>query len=108
MVFATNADLVNYPGIDESFENTSLKTVYYKSQVVINQYPAYNCGIRLLGFRFIELDGYVYDRVEEQTDQIFRSLESALEMSECDFRIAHEHFSLEFMNSKLAHLLGSI
>lgn len=103
-----NADLVTYPSIYEGFGNALLEAVYYKRPVVVNRYPVYNSDIRPLGFQFIELDGFVDDRVVEQSIQIIQSPKDVSEMVEGNFAIAHEHFSLESLEGKLKQVLTTL
>jgi glycosyltransferase involved in cell wall biosynthesis len=102
-----NADLVTYPSIYEGFGNALIEAVYYKRPVVVNRYPVYNNDIRPLGFQFIELDGFVDDRAVEQSLQIIKHPKEATEMVECNFALAHEHFSLETLEGKLEQVLAS-
>lgn len=101
-----HADIVTYPSLYEGFGNALLEAIYFKRLVVINRYPVYNADIRPLGFDFLELDGFVDDDCVERTRQLLDDPGSVQEMSERNYKIAQEHFSLEVLEGKLKELLG--
>ena len=102
-----NADVITYPSIYEGFGNALLEAVYYKCPVVVNRYPVYNSDIRPLGFQFIELDGFVDDRVIDQVIQFVKSPKGANDMVEHNFAVASKHFSLEVLEEKLRKVMAS-
>lgn len=101
-----HADLVTYPSLYEGFGNALLETVYFKKLTVVNRYPVYNADIRPLGFQFIELDGFVDDHAIQETRRLLHDSQAVKEMVENNFAIAHDHFSLEVLESKLEQVLG--
>ena len=103
----TNADLVTYPSVYEGFGNALLEAVYFKRLLVVNRYPVYNADIKPLGFKFIELDGFVDEAAVEKTRQLLRDPETVREMAETNYRIAAEHFSLDVLLEKLGELLAN-
>lgn len=102
-----HADLVTYPSTYEGFGNALLEAIYYKRPVLINRYPVYNADIRPLGFKFIELDGFVDDSSVEKTLQTLKEPELAKVITEENFAIAREHFSLEILERKLKPLIAN-
>ena len=102
------ADLVTYPSLYEGFGNALLEAIYFKRLVVVNRYPVYNADISPLGFNFIELDGFVDDASVNRTRQLIKDKASVREMTEQNYRIAQEYFSLEVLASRLKRLLNSI
>ncbi len=101
------ADLVTYPSLYEGFGNALLEAVYYKRLTIVNRYPVYNADIKPLGFEFIELDGFVDDHSVEATRGLLKDEERVRQMTEENYQLALEHFSLEILESKLKQLLAN-
>jgi glycosyltransferase involved in cell wall biosynthesis len=101
-----NADLVTYPSLYEGFGNALLEAVYYKRLTVVNCYPVYNADIKPLGFEFIELDGFVNDISVESVCELINDQEHVKSITEKNFEIAREHFSLEILEKKLTETLN--
>lgn len=102
-----HADLVTYPSTYEGFGNALLEAIYFKRLVVVNRYPVYNADIRPLGFKFIELDGFVDEATVDKTRQLLRDPAQVQAMAEHNYAIAQEHFSLEVLERKLKELIAS-
>ncbi len=100
-----HADIVTYPSLYEGFGNALLETVYFKKLTVVNRYPVYNADIRPLGFKFIELDGFVDDKAVEDTRRLLKDQETVKAIVEKNYAIAEEHFSLEVLENKLKQVL---
>lgn len=100
-----HADLVTYPSTYEGFGNALLEFVYFKRLAVVNRYPVYNADICSLGFKFIELDGFVDDQAVQQTRELLNNPEQVRAMAEKNYAIALEHFSLEVLAKKLKELI---
>jgi glycosyltransferase involved in cell wall biosynthesis len=103
-----HADLVTYPSLYEGFGNALLEAVYFKRPTVINRYPVYNADIRPLGFDFIELDGFVDDDAVNDTRELLQNPERVREMTEKNYHIAQEHFSLPVLEKKIDALLANL
>jgi glycosyltransferase involved in cell wall biosynthesis len=101
-----NADLVTFPSLYEGFGNALLESVYYKRLTVVNHYPVYNADIKPLGFDFIELDGFVNDRAANTACELLNNPEQSKAITEKNFKIAREHFSLEILEKKLTETLN--
>jgi glycosyltransferase involved in cell wall biosynthesis len=101
-----HADLVTYPSVYEGFGNALLESIYFKKLLVINRYPVYNADIRPLGFKFIELDGYIDDSVVKETRYLLNDKVTVSEMTEQNYNIAQDNFSLEILQRKLGDLLN--
>jgi glycosyltransferase involved in cell wall biosynthesis len=101
------ADLVTYPSLYEGFGNALLESVYFKRLTVVNKYPVYNADIKPLGFKFIELDGFVDDRSVEETKQLLNDPVTVEDIVAENYLIASKHFSLELLESKLIELLAN-
>lgn len=102
-----NCDLVTYPSLYEGFGNALLESVYVGKLTVINRYPVYNADIKPLGFKFIELDGFVDDNSVEETRLLLDSPDEVAKITKKNYQIAQEHFSLEVLESKLKELISN-
>lgn len=102
-----HADLVTYPSIYEGFGNALLEAVYFKRLTVVNRYPVYNADIEPLGFKFIELDGFVDDNAVQKTRELLNDPEQTQAMTEKNYAIAQEHFSLEVLERKLRDVIAT-
>ena len=100
-----HADLVSYPSLYEGFGNALLEAVYFRKPVVINRYPVYNADIRPLGFEFVELDGFVDEKVAEEVRALLASPDRLEAMGEKNYRLAQEHFSYQVLEEKLRAFL---
>ncbi len=100
-----HADLVTYPSLYEGFGNALLETVYFRRLMVVNGYPVYNADIHPLGFEFIELDGFVDEASVQRTRRLLDSPEEVQAMTEKNYRLAQEHFSMEVLERKLVEVL---
>ena len=99
------ADLVTYPSIYEGFGNALLEAVYFKKLTVVNRYPVYNADIKPLGFQFIELDGFVQEDAVHQIWQYLDDPALIQAITEKNYQLGREHFSLSVLRSKLEELL---
>jgi mannosylglucosylglycerate synthase len=102
-----HADLITYPSLYEGFGNALLETIYFKKLAVVNRYPVYNADIKPLGFKFIEMDGFVDDQTVETTRCLLNDPERVKQMVEENYELAVEYFSLEVLEKKLKGLLDS-
>jgi glycosyltransferase involved in cell wall biosynthesis len=101
-----NADLVTFPSLYEGFGNALLEAVNYKRLTVVNRYPVYNADIKPLGFEFIELDGFINDNAVDSVSELLNDQARTKEMTDKNFEIAREHFSLEVLEKKLIDTLN--
>jgi len=101
-----NADLVTFPSLYEGFGNALLEAAYYKRLTVVNRYPVYNADIKPLGFDFIELDGFVNGNAVESVSELLNDQARTKEITDKNFEIAREHFSLEVLEKKLIETLN--
>lgn len=101
-----HADLVTYPSTYEGFGNALLEAIYFRSLVVVNRYPVYAADIAPLGFEFVELDGFVGDAAVTDVRDLLRDPQRVHEMTQKNYALAREHFSLEVLEEKLRALLG--
>ena len=102
-----HADLVTFPSLYEGFGNALLETVYFRRLTVVNRYPVYNADIRPLGFKFIEMDGFVDENTILETKRLLQNPDQVREMAETNYAIAREHFSYEVLKIRLEELLAN-
>jgi glycosyltransferase involved in cell wall biosynthesis len=102
-----NTDLITYPSLYEGFGNALLEAIYFKKPTVVNCYPVYNADIKPLGFEFIELNGFVDQNSIQDARLILDSQDEVSRITEKNFKIAQEHFSLEVLEKKLKDLLSN-
>jgi mannosylglucosylglycerate synthase len=102
-----HADLVTFPSLYEGFGNALLETVYFNRLTVVNRYPVYNADIRPLGFKFIEMDGFVDENTILETKRLLQNPDQVREMAETNYAIAREHFSYEVLKIRLEELLAN-
>lgn len=102
-----HADIVTYPSTHEGFGHTLLEAVYFKRFTVVNRYAVYNADIKPLGFDFVELDGFVDDAAIQRTHALLHNPEQVKAMTEKNYALAQEHFSLEVLERKLGEVLAT-
>ncbi len=102
-----NSDLITYPSLYEGFGNALLESIYVKKLTIINRYPVYNADIKPFGFKFIELDGFVNEKSVQETQHLMNSPDEVKEITEKNYQLAQEHFSLEVLEAKLKDLLSN-
>jgi hypothetical protein len=83
-----------------------MELVYFKRLAVVNRYPVYNADIEPRGFEFVELDGFVDDGAVEKTRELLNDPEQVRIMTEKNYKIGQEYFSLEVLECKLKELLN--
>jgi glycosyltransferase involved in cell wall biosynthesis len=102
-----NADLITFPSLYEGFGNALLETVFYKRLAVVNRYPVYNADIKPLGFRFIELDGFVDPGAVEQVKALINKPDEVRDMVETNFQLGDKYFSFTVLEEKLREVINN-
>jgi glycosyltransferase involved in cell wall biosynthesis len=102
-----NTDLITYPSLYEGFGNALLESIYVKKLTILNRYPVYNADIKPIGFKFVELDGFVNEKSVQETRRLMKSPEEVRKITEKNYQLAQEHFSLEVLEAKLKDLLSN-
>jgi len=102
-----HADLITYPSLYEGFGNALLESIFVKKITVVNRYPVYNADIKPYGFEFIELDGFVSEDSIEQVIGLINSPDQVKEITDKNFQIAREHFSLDVLERNLKELIAN-
>jgi glycosyltransferase involved in cell wall biosynthesis len=102
-----HSDLITYPSIYEGFGNALLEAVYFKKLAIINRYPVYNADIKPKGFEFIELDGFVNGTTVQEIKELLNSPDLVHEMTEKNYQIALENYSLQVLEDRLKELIAN-
>lgn len=102
-----HANLVTYPSVYEGFGNAFLEAVYFRKPILVNRYSVYMLDIEPLGFETITMDGYVTSAVVEKVRKIMEDGEELRKMTDRNYAIAKQHFSMEVLRRRLRVLLMS-
>ena len=102
-----HSDLITYPSLYEGFGNALLESVYFKKLAVINRYPVYNADIKPKGFEFIELDGFVNGKSVQETKELLKSPDRVNSMTERNYQVALENYSLQVLEDRLKELIAN-
>jgi glycosyltransferase involved in cell wall biosynthesis len=101
-----HADLVTYPSNYEGFGNAFLEAIYFKRPIVVNNYSIYTTDIRPLGFKVIEIDGYVTRDAVRLAKKILRDPQYGMELANHNYEIALRNYSYKVLRSKLKSLIA--
>ncbi|MBE7556174.1 MAG: glycosyltransferase family 4 protein [Anaerolineales bacterium] len=102
-----HANLITYPSTHEGFGHTLLEAIYFKRLIVVNRYPVYNADIRPLGFDLVELDGFVDEAAVQHTQALLCDPKQVKTLTEKNYTLAQEYFSLEVLERKLGDVLAA-
>ena len=100
-----HADLITYPSTYEGFGNAFIEAVYFKKPILVNRYSAYVLDIKPLGFKVIEMEGYVTPEVLEEVNRLIVNRDSFKNNAEINFSLASRFFSYEVLKRKLRNIL---
>jgi glycosyltransferase involved in cell wall biosynthesis len=100
-----HADLVAYPSTYEGFGNAFIEAIYFKRPILVNLYSAYVRDIKPLGFKAIEMEGYVTDEVIEKIRSLLKDRTTCYVHAETNFELAARFFSYEVLSRKLKNIL---
>jgi glycosyltransferase involved in cell wall biosynthesis len=106
-LYAT-ADLVTYPSLIEGFGNAFLEAVYQRRPVFVNRYPVYDLDIRPLGFRCVEMDGFLTQASVDETRRLLDDPDRVEAWAETNFQLGLRHFSYEVLRRGLHAELAEI
>lgn len=101
------ADLVTYPSLLEGFGNAFLEAVYYRRPIFMNNYTIYSIDIKPKGFRAVEFSGFVTDETVKQVQNVLRDRELAEEVTEHNYKLGRQFYSLTVLEQHLRVLLHS-
>jgi glycosyltransferase involved in cell wall biosynthesis len=101
-----HADLITYPSNYEGFGNAFLEAVYFKRPIVVNNYSIYSTDIKPLGFKVIEIDGYVTRNAVRLAKKILRDPQYERELVDHNYDIALRNYSYKVLRGKLKSLIA--
>jgi hypothetical protein len=67
----------------------------------------YNADIKPLGFEFVELDGFVNENSINQARELLNSPDRVKEITDKNYQLAQEYFSLEVLEKNLKELIAN-
>ncbi len=100
-----HADLVTYPSTFEGFGNAFLEAVYFRKPIVVNAYSIYTKDIKPIGFKVIEIHGYVSQRAVDETLNVLDKPALAKSMCEHNYKLGKRHFSYDILHRRLKRFL---
>jgi glycosyltransferase involved in cell wall biosynthesis len=89
------ADLVTYPSLIEGFGNAYLEAAYHRRPVFVNRYAVYDIDIRPLGFRNVEMNGFITEANIAETRALLDDQARIGEWTDINFDLGLRHFSYE-------------
>jgi len=87
------ADLVTYPSLIEGFGNAYLEAVYHRRPIFVNRYAVYDVDIRPLGFRSVEMNGFVTEATLAETRALLDDPARIKEWTDLNYDLGLRHFS---------------
>jgi hypothetical protein len=100
------ADLVTYPSAVEGFGNAFVEAIYYKRQIVVNNYSIYESDIKPKGFNVIEFDGYISDDTLEHARHALKHPEETAQIADQNYELARRYYSYTMLERRLKVLLA--
>jgi glycosyltransferase involved in cell wall biosynthesis len=102
------ADLVAYPSLIEGFGNAYLEAIYHRRPVLVNRYAVYDLDIRPLGFRNVEMNGFLTQANVDDTRRLLDDPERVEDWAEANFQLGLQHFSYEVVRRELRAALAEL
>lgn len=100
------ADLVTYPSTLEGFGNAFLEAVYFRKPILVNNYSIFAIDIKPKGFRVIEFDGYITDRVVWMVQEVLKNPNMVKEITDHNYELARRYYSFSILRRHLQTLLA--
>jgi glycosyltransferase involved in cell wall biosynthesis len=102
------ADLVTYPSSIEGFGNAFLEAIYYRKPILMSAYEIYRVDIRPKGFRVIEFEDYITNKIVYQVQEVLDNKELAQEMAEHNYEVARHYYSYTNLETLLAGAINPL
>jgi glycosyltransferase involved in cell wall biosynthesis len=96
-----HADLVTYPSLYEGFGNAFLEAVYFRKPLLVNLYAIYLRDIKPLGFKAVEMSGYITNAAVKQVLEVLKNEELREEWANMNYAICRKYFSYKVLRNKL-------
>lgn len=103
-----HADLVTYPSLYEGFGNAFLEAVYFRKPLLVNLYAIYLRDIKPLGFKAVEMSGYITNAAVREVLEILDNEPLREEWADINYEICRKHFSYGVLRNKLKLRLFSV
>jgi len=103
-----HADLVSYPSLHEGFGNALLEAIYFKIPVILNRYSIYIQDIEPKGFRLMEMDGFVTNRLVKEVRRVMEDRDYHREMVDHNYKVARRFYSYSVLKRRLRTLIISL
>ncbi len=103
-----HADLVTYPSLYEGFGNALLEAIYFRIPTVINRYSIYIQDIEPRGFKLLEMDGFVTNRLVKAVRRVIEDETYRKEMVNHNYRVARRFYSYAVLRRHLRNLINSL
>ncbi len=100
------ADLVTYPSMIEGFGNAFLEAVYYKRPLVVNNYSIYEADIKPKGFKVVEFDGFISQKIIDLAIHLLTHPDLVEEYGEHNYELAKRYFSFDMLERRIRVLLA--
>jgi len=103
-----HADFVTYPSIHEGFGNAFLETIYFKVPLLVNRYDTFMHDIEPKGFKTVSMNGYISQKVLDETRQVLNNEELRKEMVSHNFELGKKYFSYQVLRHKLQNVIANL
>lgn len=100
-----HADFVTYPSSYEGFGNAFLEAMWFRKPLLVNRYSVYARDIGPLGFKVIEMDGYVSGETVEKVWSLVNDPAKVKEWGAHNYELCRRHFSHTILRKKLRTIL---
>lgn len=102
------ADLVTYPSLVEGFGRALLAAGRHRRPVVVNRYPVYDLDIRPLGFRAVEMQGFVSEATVAGVRAILDDAALQTDWADHNEQLVRRHFSTAVLRRELGAALAEV
>jgi mannosylglucosylglycerate synthase len=102
-----HAHIATYPSDYEGFGNALVEMIYFRKPAVVHTYPVYVADIQSVGIQAVE---YHYDITPDVLNSTRRLIDDAAwreQITENNYRVAHQHFSYTALRNVLTQALES-
>jgi glycosyltransferase involved in cell wall biosynthesis len=102
------ADLVTYPSMVEGFGRAFLAAVRNRCLIVVNRYPVYDRDIRPLGFKVVEMNGFVAEQTMAETLAALADPGRQAAWAEHNLGLVRRYFSTDVLRRELEAVLAEV
>jgi len=103
-----HADFVTYPSLMEGFGNAFLETVYFRKPILINNYPIYAYDIKPLGFKAVEIEGFVTQHTVDHILKVLDDPRKRQKMVDTNYELGKRYFSYHNLKLWITSLIISL